>query len=66
MISADVYSTGEIKGFFQSIQFCAIGCINYQWNYEDWAIGTSIGPKAGFSFNSGVRGSGRDVLRMLE
>ena len=53
-LSAEIYSSGEINGFFQALEFCAVGCIDLKWNYVDFSIGTSIGPNAGFSFKSGV------------
>ncbi|MDI9244829.1 RHS repeat-associated core domain-containing protein [Marinobacter sp. CHS3-4] len=55
-VSAEVYSSGEIQGFFQSAEFCAGGCLEIKWNYEDFSIGTAIGPYGGFSFKSGVTG----------
>ena len=65
-IGADVYSSGEINGFYQSVEFCAIGCVNIDWNYVDFRIGTSITPGAGFSYKIGIIGSGRDVLELIK
>lgn len=53
-ISAEVYETGKINGFYQSVEFCAVGCVNVRWNYADFAVGTAIGGNAGFAFKSGV------------
>ncbi len=35
-IGGDVYSSGKITGFFQSVEFCAIGCVSIETNYQDW------------------------------
>ncbi|WP_460103405.1 RHS repeat domain-containing protein [Sessilibacter sp. MAH4] len=55
-IGGDVYSTGDINGFFQSVEFCAVGCISIETNYQDWSFGTSIGTAAGFNFQTGTKG----------
>lgn len=54
-LSAEVInSSGEIRGFYQSLEFCMIGCINYSWNYQTISIGVAIGPYLGGGFTTGV------------
>lgn len=55
-VSADVYSSGKITGFYQSIEACAIGCVEVMWNYEDFSINTGLGPSVGAGLKSGYRG----------
>lgn len=53
-IGGDVSSAGKINGFFQSVEFCAVGCISIETNYQDWTFGISIGG-AGFNFQTGIK-----------
>ncbi len=55
-VSADVFSTGELKGSFQSLEFCAVGCIGVEKNYKDWAFSTTISTGADLNFQTGFKG----------
>lgn len=56
-VGADVYSSGPITGFYQSVEFCAIGCISVEWNYINWSVGTSLTAGGGFMKTTGYKGS---------
>ena len=55
-VGGNIYSSGNISGFYQSLDICAVGCVNIEWNYQNWSFGTSIGPAAGVSFSMGTKG----------
>lgn len=64
-VRGDVYSSGEIEGFYQSGEICAIGCIRAAWDYQgNFNIGTRIVfPFAlGGSISGGYTTSGRELL----
>ena len=56
-VGGEIYSSGNVSGGFQGVDVCAIGCINLEWNYRDWSIGTSIAPAIGVQLVSGYKGS---------
>ena len=64
-VRGDVYSSGQIEGFYQSAEVCAIGCVRGAWDYQgNFNIGTRL--VFPFSFGGSVSGgyttSGRKLL----
>ena len=66
-LSADVYSSGDISGVFQAFEVCALGCIQIEWNYQNWGVETPLTllPAGGASLKTGVKGSGREVVDFI-
>ena len=52
-VGGTVYESGTIDGFYQEVEACFIGCLNVQWDYDNFSINTSIGLSVGGGFSTG-------------
>ncbi len=42
-VGANIYSSGNVSGFYQSLDICAVGCVNIEGNYQNCRLEHPLG-----------------------